>query len=460
MKPVPRTSSWPLKLLTLALLAGCATALPDVEPTDIPQLERQMATSPDNDTRTRLGIAHYKAGDYEEARDLLAEATESEDASAGAFFYLGLAHEGLEDWAGARAAYSGYLDLGRSDPLKERVRGRLALMIRKEIEAEARRALAQEERLSSTEPTSGTVAVFPFPLLADNPDLEPLQVALADMMITDLSLSGGVTVLERTRIQTLLNEMALSEAGYAEPATGARAGRLLQSEYVVQGALTPLGEELRLDAGVLRTEAGSQTGQVSREDNLQQIFDLEKQVVFQVLDVLGVDLTPAEREAISENRGESLLAFLTYGRGLMAEDRGDFDEAAQFFRRAAELDPSFAPAQTAAQQATQLQQATATGTGDLAELATTELGRAPVAGAESEVLAQAGADLLDNIVNETVPNPSNEIVDMGSPQSDRQETERDATQESQNAEGVTTATTARIRITIPRPGSGGSGGGG
>ncbi|MFV2007837.1 MAG: CsgG/HfaB family protein, partial [Longimicrobiales bacterium] len=336
-----------------AYLVGCASGMPDVTAADVPRLQQAAAARPaDLDVRTQFGIALYKAERFDEARTTLGTVVDDGGGTGAAFFYLGLANEAMEDWGGAREAYSRYLDVGKWDPLKDELRERLLLIVRRELQAEARTALDREAELTTAAPTPRTVAVFPFRLISDNQDLLPLQVAMADMMITDLSLSNAVTVLERTQIQSLLDEMALTETGYTSAATGARAGRMLRSEHVVQGALTTLGTDaLRFDADVLNTERAQSAGAIQSEDLLEALFDMEKDVVFQVLDVLGAELTPAEREAINANRAENLLAFLAYGRGLMAMDRGDYQSAQNFFRQAASLDPGYAPAVMAAVEA-------------------------------------------------------------------------------------------------------------
>ena len=330
----------------LLVLTACARRLPDVSPADIPTIRAELETSPDDlELRTRLGIALNRAGDHQQAVEVLTAAIDEGVGSGAAFLYLGLSHEALENWAGAREAYSRYLEVGRFDPLKDELRGRLAMIVREELRAETRATLAREAEVSAQPPTPRSIAVFPMRYVSGPPELQPLQVAMADMMITDLSQARSLTVLERTQIQTLLDEMALSEAGLTEPATGARAGRVLRSEHVVQGALTALGTQgIRLDADVLRSVQGTTAGEVLAEDQLEAIFNVEKTAVLEILEALGVELTAAEREAIDENRTASLQAFLAYGRGLQALDRGDYQAAQQFFQEAANLDPGFGPA--------------------------------------------------------------------------------------------------------------------
>jgi tetratricopeptide (TPR) repeat protein len=446
-------------LTAMVLVTGCMMRLPEVSPSDIPRLEEEIQVSPDDvDIRTQLGIAYYMAERHDQARTTLQEAIDGGASTGAAFLYLGLANEALEDWSGAEQAYTGYIDAGRYGPLKEEIEKRLTLMVRNELHAQAQAALAQEDQLSQEPPAPRSVAVFPFRLISENQDLLPLQVAMADMMITDLGLSGGLVVLERTQIQSLLDEMALTEAGYVSSESGSRAGRLLRSEHVVQGAMTTLPEQaLRFDTDVVHTVRRQSVGETTGEDQLEAIFDLEKATVFQILDVLGVELTPAEREAIDNNRAENILAFLAYGRGLMALDDGDFVAAEGFFNQAIELDPDFDMAGEMAGEAEDLTDATETSSTDVEGMASGEMGSSVgVAETGTEVSAAQTSTILQSTTEEVVSSPASAVATLGQPDNgaDTQSTKRDPTQESKGQEGVTRPATATIRITIRKPGGG------
>ncbi|MCH7565828.1 MAG: tetratricopeptide repeat protein [Gemmatimonadetes bacterium] len=442
-------------------VSGCATGMADVTAADVPRLQQAAAASPDDlDLRTQFGIALYKAERFNDARTALGTVVDDGGETGAAFFYLGLANEALEDWGGAREAYSRYLDVGKWDPLKNELRERLLLMVRRELQTAARTALAQEAQLTTAAPRPRTVAVFPFRLISDNQDLLPLRVAMADMMITDLSLSNALTVLERTQIQSLLDEMALTETGYTSAVTGARAGRMLRAEHVVQGALTTLGTDaLRMDADVLNTVRAQSAGSVQSEDLLEALFDMEKDVVFQVLDVLGAELTPAEREAINANRAENLLAFLAYGRGLMAMDRGDYQDAQNFFQQAAALDPGYAPAVEAEAEAESLASASTTTAGQVENTGAAELGGGLTGVPGANDLLASNQSLLTKTANDVNPSPAVGVLDQGTTgaSGQKQTDDRDPIQEAAGSEGTTMATTstAVLRIFIPRPPKGG-----
>jgi len=82
---------------------------------------------------------------------------------------------------------------------------------------------------------------------------------------------------------------------------------------------------------------------------LQNIFRLEKALVFNVIAGLGIELTPEEREKIQFIPTQNLQAFLAYSRGLEKEDAGDFKTAAGFYQQAIKRDPNFGAAITKAE---------------------------------------------------------------------------------------------------------------
>ena len=465
--------SHPILFLLLAgalALSACAHRLPDVGPEDLPRIRQEVEARPeDTDLQVQLGMALYKAQDYDQALTTLQHAVEAGNRTGAAYLYLGLTQEALEDWSGARDAYSAYLKVGKSDPLKNRLRKRLELMARRVLEAQAKAALAQEQQLGAVQPKPRSVAIFPFGFNSDREEMRPLIYALADMMITDFKVSNALTVLERAQIQTLLDEMSLTEAGYAEASTGARAGRLLRAEHVVQGVITTLGQSgLRLDTDVLNIPRSASEGRVSEENQLDKLFDIEKQVVFRTLrDVLSVQLTPAEQQAILDNRTDNLQAFLAYGQGLREQDRGNYAAAARQFQQAAQLDPGFSKAQEQASQTEDLSEAQSEESTDIVQeaAATGETGGtetvAPATSGDVTGTTATTGDVsgtLNNASEAVNPTPTASTLDLGATSQTKsdEETEqkRDPVQESQGQDNVSKTATAKIRIVIKRPGGG------
>lgn len=420
-------------LATLALLGGCAGVALEARPEQIPALEQAVARSPRNtDVATRLGVAYFMAERYPDAKRALQAAVDAGGTEGAAYLYLGLANEELEDFPAARHSYNRYLETGSNSKIKGEIRGRLAIVTRKELQQQARLAIQQEAVLSNEPPTPNTIAVLPFRLNGLSEDMQPLQTALADMIITDLGFTS-LQSLERVRVQSMIDEMVLGQAGFTAPETGARMGRLLKSAHVVQGAITGTGNSITVDATVANTGAAT-TRNVNQQGQLDAIFAVEKQLVFAILDALGVTVTARERESITNNRTGSLVAFLAYGRGLDALDRGDYAAALTQFQQATQLDPSFGAAR--AQQVETQQMSDAGTTGEIGDVGIVEV-EAPTTG-----------NLAQEIANEVNFSPATATVQTTSQPAAQ---ERNPVTEQTTQPPITQATKPIINLVIPRP---------
>ena len=80
------------------------------------------------------------------------------------------------------------------------------------------------------------------------------------------------------------------------------------------------------------------------EGRLREVLSLEKVLVHQVLDSLGVSLSPAQQRSIAPLPTRSFDAFFAFSQGLEYEDRGMAPQAIRAYQRAVHLDPAFAMA--------------------------------------------------------------------------------------------------------------------
>ena len=343
-------------LVTLGAASGCAARPPAGA---IARLEAKRAAHPDAARTLRaLGIAYYEAGRYAEARATLARARELSPGDGVTALYLGLSAERTGDLRTARDAYESYVRHGRTSRVRRQLRDRLAALARKELEVEAKQAVAQESAIGASTGSPTTVAVLPLDFNGSDSTLAPLGRGVADLIVTDLSRSSRLTVVERDRLAALLDELARSRSGAVDSATAVRSGRLARAGRMVRGSITQLAaNSLRADAAVVDVGTAKVGAPLGTDFALDAVFDAEKRIVFGALADMGITLTPAERAAIEQRPTKSLAAFLAYSRGLAAEDAGRYDEARRLFEDAGRIDPAFGAARAGAARA----QATAAG---------------------------------------------------------------------------------------------------
>ena len=332
-------------ILTLSLSAvGCATA--GRSPADaVARLERSRAARPNDGAVARsLGIAYYKAGRYDDARKQLDAAVKLDPRDGSAALYLGLTAEQQKDLPAAKAAYQGYVLHGRTSKVRRQLEARLAALTRQELASSAKAAVAQEQQLSSATGSPRVVAVMPLRFVGNDSTLQPLERGFAELLTTDLSRSSQLTVVERARLQALLDEIKLQQSGATDAATNVRAGKIIQAGRIVSGQIMQSEQRLRVDAAIVNTTTSQVAGGAANENTLEQLLEIEKNIVLQLFDSLGVVLTTVERNAIEQRPTRSMQAFLAYSQGLQLEDQGRYADAASRFQDAARIDPAFVQA--------------------------------------------------------------------------------------------------------------------
>jgi tetratricopeptide (TPR) repeat protein len=354
-------------LLVLGLTA-CATGGVMSTTEGVARLEQQQKASPSSAPVQRsLGIAYYKAARYPDARSALETATRLDPTDGTTALYLGLSAEELGDLAAAKKAYSSYITFGRTSRVRSQLQSRLAALTRKEIDADAKKAVQQEASLAGQPTSPMVIAVMPLRFSGPDSSLRPLERGFADLLTTDLARSSQLTLVERSRMQALLDEIKLQRSGATDAASNVRAGKMMRAGRVVQGSLNQVGAfDLRADAAVVDVPTSQIRGTVNASDQLEAVFNLEKKVALDLFTQLGVTLSPAERNAIEQRPTRSMQAFLAYSRGLSAEDEGRYDDALRFFNEASRIDPGF---QSAAQKSAEVRQVS---TGQTVTAATVE----------------------------------------------------------------------------------------
>ncbi len=298
-----------------------------------------------------LGIEFYHLEDYSRAEEALAQANRIQP-DARVQLYLGLIYEQYEDYDRALVSYRQAVLLQPDGRTEKIIRAHIRNLVEKRMQKEIDQALANEENLDTAGIPANTIAVVDFDV-ADLPaDLAPLGRGLVEFTSLDLAKVLALQVVERGKIGLLLDELDLSRSGMTDPQTRLRVGRLVGSRRLVTGSLGLAGQdELEIFGAIGNTLDAGVVHPKPAVGNIKQFFALEKDLVFGIIDSLGIELSRQERDAIEEVPTESFLALLAYCRGLEAEANGDPGQAAGYYGQAAAADAGFGQARSRKQDA-------------------------------------------------------------------------------------------------------------
>lgn len=230
----------------------------------------------------------------------------------------------------------------------------------------AEQALKQERTLGTVS-APNSVAVLYFNNKSGQDKLNALQKGMAVMLISDLSKVEDIQVVERIRMQALLDEMNLGATGLVAEETVPKVGKLLGASYMVSGDI--LGgktQEILIDSSVLEILFETLTRQPIASGSLDELFRLEKEILFNIIDQMRVTVSPAKKQELEKPLSASTAALLALFLGIDYSDKGRYAEAANMYQQALVADPELEMARSA------LQELKAMGLSSAEELVTVE----------------------------------------------------------------------------------------
>jgi len=197
------------------------------------------------------------------------------------------------------------------------------------------------------DPGIKTLAVLYFEnnSIVDKDKLDPLSKGLAAMLVTDLSNISGLKVVERERIQYLLDEIKMEQSDYFNQESAVRVGKLLGAHALLMGGFTKLdNNHLRIDARLIKTETGELLKAEKVEGKPKDIVALQNELALKIAANLDVTVAKAESKAIQADKKESMDAVLAYTRGLNLEDEQKLPEAYAAYKEAVAAAPDMTEA--------------------------------------------------------------------------------------------------------------------
>jgi TolB-like protein len=201
------------------------------------------------------------------------------------------------------------------------------------------------------------VAVLYFDYEGYDDDLTQLRKGLAQMLVTDL-VAAGVRVVERERLQEVLEELRLNQTASVNPATANRVGRLLGARHLVMGHFLESQGTMMVTARVVETETGEIVGESKVAGKPEEFFLLEEQMAAELARGIGrlapleLPAVPAKPKPKAKPTRQAVKAVAQLGRALEALDEKDAAGARKTLKSLLKRHPDFA---VAAQQLARLE---------------------------------------------------------------------------------------------------------
>jgi len=311
----------------------------------IATLQSELRLDSNNvDALVELGEIHFQARLYPQAESYLQKAYGLGVKDPKLLFYYGLTLEEGDSLGQDRALnlYANYAEVPLTSPYRELLEGRYLVTRRAVAYREVRDAIMKEPELSEKDILPNTVAVYPLDYRGTDTAYATLRTGLAELMIRDLSQVNALTLVERVRIDALLQELEFGQSEFVDPATAPRLGLLMRAGSIVTGYYdVPEQQSLSIDAVHYDVTSKRFPQTRNRKDALDNLFAMEKDIVIDVIAQMGIEPTPVELRKIAERPTRNLQAFLLFSQGLESGSAGDYRRAARNFEESIKLDANF-----------------------------------------------------------------------------------------------------------------------
>jgi len=171
-----------------------------------------------------------------------------------------------------------------------------------------------------------------------------LTKGIADFFEADFSKFSDLKVVERDKVDFILNEIAMSESGKVSSSTAIQVGKLLGAQVMVFGNVTQLdGKKCKMLVKAVKVETSEIIATVEKEGK-PDYFKMEKELVKELAAKLDMTLSDETNAMLDAGGTDSFDAATLYSKGLLYMDKYDYKKAYDFFKLAYEKDNSFTEA--------------------------------------------------------------------------------------------------------------------
>jgi TolB-like protein len=192
------------------------------------------------------------------------------------------------------------------------------------------------------------IAVLPFDNAGsygqDKENFDALQRGIAGMLISELSANPAARVVERGRIQRILDEQRLADSGRVDARTAARIGKLVGARYVVTGSFIDFYGDFRLDIRLVNVETSEIVKAEKEQARRDHLFDIIRNAAGRLMRETNLPPLPRAAQERQSSRQIPTEALTYYSRALLYQDRGDRPKAVEMYQKAIEVFPDYAEA--------------------------------------------------------------------------------------------------------------------
>ncbi|MDD5687721.1 MAG: tetratricopeptide repeat protein [Elusimicrobia bacterium] len=188
---------------------------------------------------------------------------------------------------------------------------------------------------------SKNIAVIPFQNISGDKEKNWIGAGFSETLTTKLVKVKEITVLEREQLSKILEEIKFQYSGAVDEKTAVKMGKMYGADVLVFGSFQVMGEKLRITARFVDVQTRKVIDTAEANGNISDIFKLQDEIAFSLMDSLKIVLGEKEKEEVKVNPTDNLTAYQWLNKGNEVLLDSDLDIAIEEYDKAIELDPKY-----------------------------------------------------------------------------------------------------------------------
>ncbi|MFA5779774.1 MAG: tetratricopeptide repeat protein [Elusimicrobiota bacterium] len=188
---------------------------------------------------------------------------------------------------------------------------------------------------------SKNIAVIPFQNITGDKEKNWIGAGFSETLTTKLVKVSEITVIERENLSKILEEIKFQYTGAVDEKTAVEKGKLYGADVIVFGSFQVIGAQLKITARFVDVQTRKIIDTAEANGNISDIFKLQDEIAFSLLDSLKIVLGEKEKEEVKINPTENLTAYQWFSKGYEADTLKLYDKAIEYYTKAIEINPKF-----------------------------------------------------------------------------------------------------------------------
>ena len=183
-------------------------------------------------------------------------------------------------------------------------------------------------------PDKPSIAVLPFANMSDDPEQEYFSDGISEDIITSLSQLPRICVIARN-----------SAFAYKRKSVNVQqVSRELGVKYILEGGVRKIGNRMRITAQLIEGTTGHHLWAERYERKLEDIFAIQDEITFKILEEIQVKLTDGEQARLYSKGTQNIEAYLKMSQArsyFYRMDRGNNTLAHRICEEVIAMDPTW-----------------------------------------------------------------------------------------------------------------------